>query len=212
MTRSNGTSHHHCENTTPRYRSCRDENVNIISATSSYKDTTSYIIDNNKRLLVENKEFEKKIVELNEKLESFEDDIGRTERTVTDLKSILKNFQAISENCEKISKSREMICKANEEDVLDYVNKITLMRSLIILFGGGLIIYMHLCYTYGYIDLFTAIFTYSIIAIQGMLISICTNYKLPKQDKIETEIKSFEKDNNSIKQTLDFINEYIDAI
>jgi|TARA_B110000305_G_C19406014_1_gene622787 hypothetical protein len=190
---------------------CYNENINNTE-NSSYNDTTNYIIDTNKNLLIENKNLEKEIITLTEKFEELEDDIGRTEKTNTHLKGLLKNFQAISENCEKISKSREIICKSNEEDVLDYVNKIIFIRSLIILFGGGLITYMYLCYTYGYIDLFTSIFTYIITIIQGITISICTNYKLPKQHKIETEIKSYEKDNIKIKETLDFINEYIDSI
>ena len=209
MTRTSENSYRSCENT--RYHTGHNENTNNTEF-HSHNEATSYIIDTNKLLLVENKNLEKKICELNEKLETLEDDIGRTEGINVKIKLILKNFQAISENSEKISKSRELIYKSYKEDFLDYINEIKFIRSLIILLGIGMIGYMYLCCLYGYIDLFTAIFTYIIMILQGFLINLCTSYKLKKYPKIEFEIKSYEKEILSIKETLYYINEYIDLI
>ena len=64
--------------------------LQINNNNNNDNNTTSYIIDTNKRLYVENKKLEKEISVLTEKLESLEDDIGRTEKTNIHLKGLLK--------------------------------------------------------------------------------------------------------------------------
>lgn len=190
---------------------CYNENINNTE-NSSYNDTTNYIIDTNKNLLVENKNLEKEIITLTKKFEELEDDIGRTEKTNTHLKGLLKNFQAISEYNEKISKSRKLICIQNEEDVLEFVKELMFTKNITLLFTFSLICYMYLCYMYQIMDLFTALFTTIIMMIHAGITNQYSFYKLPKQSKIELTINAFEKEITTIKQSLDFINEYIDSI
>ena len=61
-------------------------------------------------------------------------------------------------------------------------------------------------------DLFTALFTTIIMMIHAGITNQYSFYKLPKQSKIELTINAFEKEITTIKQSLDFINEYIDSI
>ncbi len=196
----------------PPNQETEDLPLQINNNNNNNNNTTSYIIDTNKRLYVENKKLEKEISVLTEKLESLEDDIGRTEKTNIHLKGLLKNFQAISEYHEKISDSRKIICIQNENDVFEFSNDIKFIRELLMLFGFGVILYMYACYIFGYIDLFTTLFTSCVSIMQACITNPCTKYKLPKQEKIELAIKSFEKEIYSIQESLDFITEYIDSI
>lgn len=175
-------------------------------------DTNKYIISLNKNLQKRLENYISEYGKLEETLESYEDDMERTEKANVHLKSILKNFHEIAELNKKISSSYKLISIKNEKNIINYINDIKFNGNIINLFSILFIIYIIFVFMYNRIDIITTILScvFNIFTIET--IYVWSTFKICKNVDITNNIKKYQNDINDITKSLDYINEYIDAI
>lgn len=175
-------------------------------------DTNKYIISLNKNLQKRLENYISEYGKLEEILESYEDDMERTEKANVHLKSILKNFHEIAELNKKISSSYKLISVKNEKNISNYINDIKFNGNIINLISILFIIYFMFAFMYNRIDIITTILSciFNIFTIET--IYVWSTFKICKNVDITNNIKKYQNDINDITKSLDYINEYIDAI
>ena len=175
-------------------------------------NTNKYIISLNKKLQKRLENYISKYGKLEETLESYKDDMERTEKANVHLKSILKNFHEIAELNKKISSSYKLISIKNEKNISNYINDIKFNGNIINLFSILFIIYIIFAFMYNIIDIITTILScvFNIFTIET--IYVWSTFKICKNVDITNNIKKYQNDINDITKSLDYINEYIDAI
>jgi hypothetical protein len=175
-------------------------------------DTNKYIISLNKNLQKRLENYIAEYGKLEEILESYEDDMERTEKVNVHLKSILKNFHEIAELNKKISSSYKLISIKNEKNISNYINDIKFNGNIINLISILFIIYLIFAFMYNRIDIITTILScvFNIFTIET--IYVWSTFKICKNVDITNNIKKYQNDINDITKSLDYINEYIDAI
>jgi hypothetical protein len=175
-------------------------------------NTNKYIISINKKLQKRLEDYILEYGKLEEKLESYEDDMERTEKTNVHLKSILKNFQEISELNNKISSSYKLISIKNEKNISNYINDIKFNGNIINLISILFIIYIIIAFIYNRIDIITTILLCIFNVFMIETIYIWSTFKICNNTDITNTIKKYQNEINIITKSLDYINEYIDAI
>jgi len=175
-------------------------------------DTNKYIISLNKNLQKRLENYISEYGKLEETLESYEDDMERTEKANVHLKSILKNFHEIAELNKKISSSYKLISIKNEKNISNYINDIKFNGNIINLISILFIIYLTFAFMYNRIDIITTILScvFNIFTIET--IYVWSTFKICKNVDITNNIKKYQNEINDITKSLDYINEYIDAI
>lgn len=175
-------------------------------------DTNKYIISLNKNLQKRLENYISEYGKLEETLESYEDDMERTEKANVHLKSILKNFHEIAELNKKISSSYKLISIKNEKNISNYINDIKFNGNIINLISILFIIYFMFAFMYNRIDIITTILScvFNIFTIET--IYVWSTFKISKNEDITNNIKKYHNEINDITKSLDYINEYIDAI
>ena len=175
-------------------------------------DTNKYIISLNKNLQKRLENYISEYGKLEETLESYEDDMERTEKANVHLKSILKNFHEIAELNKKISSSYKLISIKNEKNISNYINDINFNGNIINLISILFIIYFMFAFMYNRIDIITTILScvFNIFTIET--IYVWSTFKISKNEDITNNIKKYQNEINDITKSLDYINEYIDAI
>jgi hypothetical protein len=175
-------------------------------------DTNKYIISLNKNLQKRLENYISEYGKLEETLESYEDDMERTEKANVHLKSILKNFHEIAELNKKISSSYKLISIKNEKNISNYINDIKFNGNIINLISILFIIYFMFAFMYNRIDIITTILScvFNIFTIET--IYVWSTFKICKNVDITNNIKKYQNEINDITKSLDYINEYIDAI
>jgi hypothetical protein len=175
-------------------------------------DTNKYIISLNKNLQKRLENYIAEYGKLEEILESYEDDMERTEKVNVHLKSILKNFHEIAELNKKISSSYKLTSIKNEKNISNYINDIKFNGNIINLISILFIIYLIFAFMYNRIDIITTILScvFNIFTIET--IYVWSTFKICKNVDITNNIKKYQNDINDITKSLDYINEYIDAI
>lgn len=175
-------------------------------------DTNKYIISLNKNLQKRLENYISEYGKLEETLESYEDDMERTEKANVHLKSILKNFHEIAELNKKISSSYKLISIKNEKNISNYINDIKFNGNIINLISILFIIYLIFSFMYNRIDIITTILScvFNIFTIET--IYVWSTFKICKNVDITNNIKKYQNEINDITKSLDYINEYIDAI
>ena len=139
-------------------------------------------------------------------LEEMEEDVGKAEKVNVHLKAVLKifiKFQKIQKNCKNGRRAFDLLMK----NIYDFKKEIVF--DMIVM---NVINFIILFIVFMYCDMY-------IFSLNGMTLiysiyqSLNTSLKTFKKNNICcSDIKVFKNEIKDIEKTLDYINEYIDAI